>query len=313
MNELVSTRNNPLIDPHLHVWGAPVGLDLFLGGLVAGILVLSGLYYLTHGKDRPAPGFIRNSLLAAPFLLALGVFLLFIDLDNKWHVFRFYTTFQVTSPMSWGSWIILFVFPASAALIVLAHRDHPWLQRYPSIGQFAVQLVERWWRAIAIVNITLGAMLGLYTGVLLSVAPGRPLWNHGMMAPLFLVSGLATGAAWMALFHSGGDDQDQRDLNLILAGLMGAEALALLLVVSTLLTAAGSQKASIFLMVGGPYTAVFWVFVVGIGLVIPLILQILQLFKRLESRFVMPLMVLAGGASLRLIIVSAGQLSEVLR
>jgi formate-dependent nitrite reductase membrane component NrfD len=101
MNELTSTRHNPLIDPHLSIWGGDVATYLFLGGLVAGIMVLTGLYYFVHGIDRDAPGFIRNSMLASPLLLSLGMFFLFLDLENKWHVFRFYTTFRVTSPMSW--------------------------------------------------------------------------------------------------------------------------------------------------------------------------------------------------------------------
>ncbi len=309
MHELTLTRHNPLIDPYLEVWGAPVGIDLFLGGLVAGILILTGLYYLIRGIGRETPGFIRNSMLAAPVLLSVGVFLLFVDLDYKWHVFRFYTTFQFTSPMSWGSWIILLVYPASAAMIVLAHRDRWWVRWYPP----AVRIAETWWQAIAVACIVLGSMLGLYTGVLLSASTGRPLWNHGMMAPLFLISGVATGAAWMWLFHRKSGSEAEQDLGLILAGMVASEILALMLLITTLFTAADSQRESVMLILGGPYTAVFWVFVVAIGIVIPLILQSLQVLGRLESRFVMPAMVLVGGASLRLIMVYAGQISEVLR
>jgi formate-dependent nitrite reductase membrane component NrfD len=309
MHELTLTRHNPLIDPYLEVWGAPVGIDLFLAGLVAGLLILTGLYYLIRGIDRETPAFIRNSMLAAPVLLSIGVFLLFVDLSNKWHVFRFYLTFQFTSPMSWGSWIILFVYPASAAMIVLANRDRRWIAWYPP----AVRIAERWWRAIAVANIVLGSMLGLYTGVLLSASTGRPLWNHGMMAPLFLISGVASGAAWMWLFHRDAGTEADRDLGLILAGMVASEILGLLLLITTLFTAADSQKESVILILGGPFTAVFWVFVVAIGIVVPLMLQTLQVLGRLESRFVMPAMVLAGGLSLRLIMIYAGQISEVLR
>jgi formate-dependent nitrite reductase membrane component NrfD len=35
---IISGRNNPEIDPHLHIWGWEISLYLFIGGLVAGIL-----------------------------------------------------------------------------------------------------------------------------------------------------------------------------------------------------------------------------------------------------------------------------------
>jgi hypothetical protein len=34
MRELTITRDNPMIDPSLHIWGGEVAIYLFLGGLV---------------------------------------------------------------------------------------------------------------------------------------------------------------------------------------------------------------------------------------------------------------------------------------
>ena len=42
MLEIVTSRANPMIDPTLHVWGWEVPVYLFLGGWVAGSMVLSG-------------------------------------------------------------------------------------------------------------------------------------------------------------------------------------------------------------------------------------------------------------------------------
>jgi formate-dependent nitrite reductase membrane component NrfD len=309
MSELVSTRQNHLIDPVLAIWGPEVGLYLFLGGLVAGIMVLTGLYYFIRGMEREAPAFIRNSMLAAPILLSIGMLFLFLDLENKWHVYRFYMTFQVTSPMSWGSWILLVVYPVSVAMIVLANRGRWWVNWYPP----AERLVEPWWRAIALANVFFGALLGIYTGILLSSYVARPFWNNGLLAPLFLISGVSTGAAWMILFHDGASLREKEELGLIKVGLIVSEILALVLFISGMLSSAGNQKEAVFLVLSGPYTAVFWVLVVGIGLLIPLLLQTLEVLRQVESRFVMPLMVLVGGLSLRLVMVYAGQLSEVVR
>ena len=55
MLELLTTRNNPMIDPVLHVWGWEIPVYLFLGGWVAGAMVLSGwLMRRDPGAGRPS-------------------------------------------------------------------------------------------------------------------------------------------------------------------------------------------------------------------------------------------------------------------
>ncbi|MBA4317547.1 MAG: polysulfide reductase, partial [Flavobacterium sp.] len=51
MHELDITRNNHLIDPSLHIWGWQVPVYLFFGGLVAGMMIISG-YFLLKGRDK---------------------------------------------------------------------------------------------------------------------------------------------------------------------------------------------------------------------------------------------------------------------
>jgi formate-dependent nitrite reductase membrane component NrfD len=211
--------------------------------------------------------------------------------------------------MSWGSWILLLVYPVSVVMIVLANRDRWWVNWYPP----AERLVEPWWRTIAVGNIVIGALLGLYTGILLSGFTARPFWNNGILAPVFLVSGVSAGAAFMILFHDGSSVQEKADLGLIKLGLIGSELVALLLYFSSMATSAGNQREAIFSLLGGPYTATFWVFVVGVGLLVPLLLQTLEVLHLLESRYVMPVMVLVGGLALRILMINAGQASSVSR
>jgi formate-dependent nitrite reductase membrane component NrfD len=64
------------------------------------------------------------------------------------------------------------------------------------------------------------------------------------------------------------------------------------------------------LLLGGPYTAVFWVFVVGLGILLPLTLQWLMASHRIPHTVVAPLLVMVGGLALRFVIVSAGQYSH---
>ena len=52
-------------------------------------------------------------------------------------------------------------------------------------------------------RLVLGIGLGAYTGVLLGTLGARPAWSSAVLGPLFLVSGLSTGAALMMLFSLG--------------------------------------------------------------------------------------------------------------
>ena len=64
------------------------------------------------------------------------------------------------------------------------------------------------------------------------------------------------------------------------------------------------------LLLGGPYTAVFWVGVVGLGIVVPLVIQSLAVTHRIIHTPIAPILVMLGGLALRFVIVSAGQYSH---
>ena len=77
-----------------------------------------------------------------------------------------------------------------------------------------------------------------------------------------------------------------------------------------LLTSSASQKAAATILLTGPYAAVFWVFVIGIGMVIPLFIQLLAVNHKIKHTPVAPIMVIAGGLLLRFVFVYAGQYSH---
>ena len=80
-----------------------------------------------------------------------------------------------------------------------------------------------------------------------------------------------------------------------------------------LATAGESQRAAAALVLGGPYTAVFWVLVVGLGIAVPLLIQGLAVSHRIAHTPLAPVLVLLGGLALRFVIVSAGQASHWVR
>ena len=59
---------------------------------------------------------------------------------------------------------------------------------------------------------------------------------------------------------------------------------------------------------GGPYTLVFWTLFIGVGLLIPLLLEILEISGINRSLAILaPVLVLIGGFALRQIVLDAGQ------
>lgn len=305
MLELTVNRSNPMIDPSLHVWGWEIPVYLFLGGLVAGMMILSGWFLLT-GRHRDARGSVHRLPGLAIVLLSLGMLALFLDLEHKLYVWRLYTTFKIASPMSWGAWILLLVYPALIATFLL---KLPRTLRFPALLGLSARLHARpVARTLAVVDIALGAMLGIYTGILLSSLGARPLWNSALLGPLFLVSGLSSAAAFAHLVTRNHGESEL--LTRADSGLLAAELGLLFLFLIGLLSATRVHAEAARLLLGGPYTALFWIFVVGIGILIPLALQLLESRHRIRHSIVAPVLVIAGGLALRFIVVQAGQLSQ---
>ena len=70
---------------------------------------------IAKGEDSRSFFSMQTPLLAF-MLLNAGMGALFLDLTHKLYVWRIYTTFQPTSPMSWGSWVLLLVYARAADL-----------------------------------------------------------------------------------------------------------------------------------------------------------------------------------------------------
>ncbi len=311
MHELTFTRHNPHIDPMLGIWDWQIPVYLFLGGLVAGIMIISG-YFLLSGRDKASKTSCFHLPLLSLALISVGMFALFLDLEHKWYVWQLYTTFQPTSPMSWGAWILLLVYPILIGTVLMNVHDHfPKSIRklFPILDTLSAKLSSpasiRW---LAVGNMLIGAALGIYTGILLSAFGARPLWNSAMLWVLFLVSGLSSAAA---LVHMIASLKSEREL-LAKAdnGFLIFELIVLGLYLIGLLSSTQAHQAAAHLLLNGSFAAPFWVLVVGIGIVIPLIIQLLAVNHKVNHTAIAPVTVILGGLFLRFIIVSAGQQSS---
>ncbi len=305
---ITSGRNMAHIDPHLSIWGWEIPVYLYLGGLVAGILFFSALYYI-RGKSDEMPTVVRVTPLLAPILLGVGLLTLFIDLEYKLHVFRFYTNIRLQSPMSWGSWTLAIIFPLSVLWAAIHVQDV--FPRWHWPAQWLSKLVVRaraYARPIAWLLIVYSVILGMYTGILLSAFNARPVWNSAILGPLFLASGLSTGVALNLLLS-----RSAKEKHLLGKIDVMAIAMELFLIIHLFMGFLASTQIHIEaarLFLGGPYTAPFWIFVVAFGLAIPALLELLELRGKVMATRIPALLVLVGGFFLRYIIVDAGQVSR---
>ncbi len=301
----IETTRSAVLSAAEQVWGWEIPVYLFLGGVVAGLMLSVSAAALLSGSSRVTAG-MRRGLMLAPALLGIGMGALFLDLSYKLHVFRFYTTLQPSAPMSLGSWVLLLVLPVQLGLI-FALPDAlllRWLERVPILSRlhaFALKNLRR----LALAGLVLGAALGVYTGVLLSATVARPLWSSGALGLLFLVSGASTGVAVLMLLER------ERRVQSALARadilLIGLELLVIVLWLVGLSTQGPIYREAAALVLVGPYAPVMVGVVMFGGLLLPAILEGLSLRGlALHSRWV-PALVLIGGLVIRFVIVYAGQ------
>lgn len=315
MQEIDLFRNNHLVDPQMHIWGWEIPVYLFLGGVTAGIMILSALGRM-RGPAEKRSRWMRWMPFVAPIVLSLGMLALWLDLENRLNVHRFYMAMRPSSPMSWGSWILLAIYPVTLLLGVagLERDERRWLAgtrmgRALRVGGWLDRL-SAWSRQRATTlgwaSLVLGIALGGYTGILLGTLAARAAWSSVMLGPLFLVSGLSTGAAVMMLFPlEHGEHELVRRWDM---WAIGAEIVLLGLFFLGLMTGGGATgKAAAELFFGGAYTGWFWALVVMGGLVVPLVLESTEQIRRLRPTLAAPALILIGGFALRWILVAAGQ------
>lgn len=305
---IVSGRLNPKIDPQLHIWTWEIPLYLFLGGLAAGVLFFAA-FYVIRGKENEYPTAVRIAPLVTPFLLIIGLLSLFIDLNHKLYFWQLYTTIRFESPMSWGAWTLLAITPISfiwsAIHLKQIYPDFKWKWDFLDAWEsFFIQYKM----TLAWSTLVLSVILGIYTGILFSAFNARPLWNTSILGPLFLTSGLSTGAALIILLSK--SHKERKHFLRVDLMIIGIELFLIVHMFMGFLASHQVQIEAAKLFLGGAYTAPFWIFVVFLGLLLPFILEVLELKKINIPHMIPPLLVLFGGIMLRFIIAYAGQVSR---
>ncbi len=327
---------------HELTWGLPVILYLFLAGVGAGAVTVSGSVLLRGADYDGGPLFrlARYGALVGPVPVILGTILIIFEL-GRWD--RALNLFKVInlSPMSIGSWF-LGVFICTSLLYAIAFLP----SFIPQWGKLTKRMAPVL-QLLAWVNVPLGIGVAVYTGILLGAMPSRPLWNSPILALLFLVSALSAGVATIiltrALFHRKDPSVNnerrlfrRREATVVRQGrryyetaymltssdllLIGFELMVIFLfIMFAHLTIGNLKYAMAIILPGGEMAALFWIWVVLIGLVIPGLIELAYVFPKLiyhhefkahkGPEILISLAVLVGAFMLRYVIVIAGQLT----
>lgn len=323
----VSGRHLAHIDPHLEIWGAPIAIYLFIGGLAAGLILFANLFYL-RGKEKEFTMTVKVSTLIPPIIIIIGLMLLIYDLHHKLYFWQLFLHFRISSPMSWGAWTLsIIMIPAIFWPLMYLDDIIEYLkERNPKckitgvliwanniakkikILQFLIDLARKNQKMMAYVSIVLATVLGVYTGILLSAFNARPLWNSAILGPLFLTSGISTAAALLMWLSN--NPKERKLFSKIDLLLIAVELFLIVHMFMGMKAGTETQYETAMMFLGGSYTVVFWIGVVAMGLVLPAFLEILELNHLKVPTWLPAILVLSGGLIFRFIMVYAGQASS---
>lgn len=301
--------------PH-HYWEYPIAIYLFLGGLGGGILFIDWiLSAFVLGGDPAVAAALPQVLMLPNFValiaIAIGLFFLVFELGQPPVFYRAYVT--ATSIIKWGA--VLLTIAAFGSLFWILGN---WSPEVPVLGFLSVfnflgALSPLWMGAAGLA----GFGIMVYTGVMLSTLKAHSFWATPALPILFTTSALSTACAAIMLSMGGWPgvmeslaqplvgyaalEEVHELLHLVDIILVFMEITILLIMILSFLGAGNRTQQRVALRwVKGSYAPLFWVGMIGLGLVVPLLLNI---SGSAGAGVVASVLVLCGGCLLRFLCV----------
>lgn len=310
-------------------WGLPVVVYLVCGGLSGGVFTAAA--FLRFRLPRRAGRTVCACSWCAVGLLAVGLFALLLELGQPLRVLFPWESFG--NAMSWmaiGAWVAFFSLLVFFCVAFLSTR------KAIAFGALRLPGFRDHYRKIRTALLFAGCALSVglvgYTGILLQQARGIPFWDTVFLPCLFVVSAYGTGLnAMMLVSVCTGEVRvlfGKRSFPVVQAFVVLTLLETALLI---LFLANGSGFFPVFNAGFGDYPAAyaaacstqcllsghlavqFWVFVVGFGILIPLVTCVFAIFlQRASVAFYMcaALCSLVGEWFLRSLILSAGAYAD---
>jgi molybdopterin-containing oxidoreductase family membrane subunit len=243
-------------------WGMPIVMAIYLIGLSAGLHILAFLIYIMH-QDR-----YREVIRAAVFMAIVLIFgaMLFIALDlgrpeKFWRLFMLFYLNNMKSMFAINA-IFYSAYFISAAVYLTSLMNN--MKRF----SFIMGMVAFGWAML-----THGG-----TGAIFGFISARETWYSPLSPFEFIFAALTSSLALLIIvlvvMYKATGRPLSKDLITSLGGLVKALLLGmLLLMVIGELTYlyAPSRDAAVY-MLAGHFSWLFWVFLIGLGVIVPLVI-----------------------------------------
>ncbi|KMK51411.1 nitrite reductase [[Actinobacillus] muris] len=312
----------PFQTPNL-VWDSTIAIYLFLLGISAGSTLLAVLYKRSRQLAKPSESWIiRSTAIMAPGAIIIGLTLLIFHLARPWTFWFLMFNYQFGSVMSMG--VMLFqVFMAVLFLwlaIIFKDLIATLIVRFLPKLKFVLGLIDiaaKFTNLIELLLALLAVALGAYTGFLLSALISYPMLNNPVLPILFLASGTSSGIAALLIAvlvigkvstHS----DEVSFLHKFETPTVLCEILLLFAFFVGLYFGGGQKTLAAVNALSGFWGSVFWIGVVLIGLLFPLITGQIVSEKTKHNKGFIVLLATAGVIGvlcLRYFILYAGQLT----
>lgn len=281
-----------------YVWFHDVSWHASYAAYFFVIGILAGLSFLSYGSWRtPALRPLREKAAYGSFvLLVLGGLLLIADLSQPMRFFNILNPayLNFTSPLAWGALNIV-AFGICSILYILELKK----------GES-----ERG-RLLALVTALLALGLPVYTGYDLTVHQSRPVWNTPIMPVLFVALAVASGSAVGSLL-AGGKEETQKVLREYMLWSSAAVAVILVSIMGTTNYGGSASELTFMIMTTGTMGLLF----VGVGFlagsVAPAVLLFAPMGRTQGALVISALLILAGSAALRYVILMGPQQLQTL-
>lgn len=303
-------------------WSLPIAVYLFLAGISSGSIIVALLVkWNRHERENSSiwDAMIRSGAAVATISIVLGLIILVVDLGKPLSFYWLLIRYNFYSVMTLGV-IFLLIYTPTVFVFMCLVFEHKIVKYRIGILEALIQSVKSFHsyaKTIEYFLLVCALCVGAYTGFLLSSLYTIPMWNNPIIPILFLTSGISSGIAvnilvGLLFFKSTLNEESIKyllvmDLRVILTEfpLIG------MLFVGMAYSGGDSLIAMKAALSSGGWALVFWVGVIGIGLLLPLVTVINALknhLYRVHYIVTNSVGVLIGVVLLRCYIIYAGQM-----
>ncbi len=249
-------------------WGLWVATYEYFVWLEVGSLLIFTLLVYVFKWNKVLPKLARQLYLTGLVILAMSLILIGLDLGHPFRFWHVLVNPQWGSLMTWMIWLhVIYLVVLLAKLLIEVYGR--------SAG---VNTIGKW---LSYLSLPLGIGLIVVAGSVFGVALSRPLWQGSALPIYFLLSALVVGTGLLAFqfvwFWTGERDAEYiataQRLGRLLFGLLliGLIAAALGGIV-ILYPGVPAQAEALRLTLFGPFWWIYWVFHIGLGVALPIII-----------------------------------------